>query len=112
MSPSLTKIAAAADMKDMRVEQRNLTGAAEAGRARESQSIGRDGRASSSSNSGSGSDRVELSSLSQTLNASAASRSARVDQLTALYQAGQYQADPAAISKSMVDDAIAGSVFQ
>jgi hypothetical protein len=100
-------------MNVMRVDQRNLAGAAEAGRARESQSIGRDSRpVSSSTSGGSGSDQVELSSLSRALNAGAGARSTRVQQLAAQYQAGQYQPDPAEISKSMVADAIAGSVFQ
>ena len=103
----------AADMNSMRIDQRNLTGAAEAGRARESQSIGRDGRSVSSANSGgSGSDQVELSSLSRALSASASSRSAKIDQLTTQYQAGQYQPDPAETSKSMVSEALAGSAFQ
>ena len=100
-------------MNSMRIDQRNLTGAAEAGRARESQSIGRDGRSISSSTSGgSGSDQVELSSLSRALSASASTRSSRVEQLAARYQAGQYQPDPAEVGKSMVSDAIAGSMFQ
>jgi anti-sigma28 factor (negative regulator of flagellin synthesis) len=100
-------------MNGMRVDQRNLTGAAETGRARESQSVGRDGRSVSSTKSGSsGPDQVELSSLSHALNASASSRSARIDQLTALYQAGQYQPDPAQISKSMVSEALAGSALE
>ena len=100
-------------MKNMRVDQRNLTGAAEAGRAREAQSIGRDGRSVSSSNQdNSNSDRVELSPLSKALSASASSRSAKIDQLTAQYQAGEYQPDPAEISKSMVSDAISSSAFQ
>jgi hypothetical protein len=100
-------------MNGMRVDQRNLTGTGEAGRAQGSQSVGRDGRPVSSTNSGgSGTDHVELSSLSHALNASASSRSARVDQLTALYQAGQYQPDAAETSKSMVSEAITGSSFQ
>jgi hypothetical protein len=100
-------------MKGMRVDQRNLTGAAETGRARESQSIGRDGRSGSSGASGAlGYDHVELSSLSSALNANASSRSARIEQLTAQYQAGQYRPEPAEISKSMVSAAIAGSTFQ
>jgi anti-sigma28 factor (negative regulator of flagellin synthesis) len=100
-------------MNTMRVDQRNLTGAAEAGRAREMQSIGRDGRSISSANSGgSGSDQVELSSLSRALHASANQRSARVEQLAAQYQGGEYQPDPAEISKSMVSEALTGSSFQ
>src|ERR1044072_7661502 len=100
-------------MSSMRVDQRNLTGAAATGRARESQSIGRDGRSVSSANSGgSGSDQVELSSLSRALHANANARSARIDQLTEQYQAGQYQQDPGEISKSMISEAITGSALQ
>jgi anti-sigma28 factor (negative regulator of flagellin synthesis) len=100
-------------MMGMRVDQRNLTGAAETGRAQGSQSIGRDGRSVSSSGSGgSGSDQVELSSLSRALHASASARSSRVEQLAAQYKSGNYQPDPAEISKSMVNDAISGSLFQ
>ena len=98
-------------MNNMRVDPRNLTGAAaaETGRAQESQSIGRSSRAGTGRTGGSGSDQVELSSLSRALNASASSRSSRVDQLAALYQSGQYQPDPAATSKSMVSDALSAS---
>jgi anti-sigma28 factor (negative regulator of flagellin synthesis) len=97
-------------MKGMRVDQRNLTGAAaaEAERARESQSLGRDGRPGAASG-GAGSDHVELSALSRALNAGASSRSARVQELTAQYQAGQYQPDAAGISRTMVGDALASS---
>jgi anti-sigma28 factor (negative regulator of flagellin synthesis) len=99
------------DMTTMRVDQRNLTGAAaaETGKARESQSIGRDGRTESSRSGAAGSDQVDLSPLSRALNASASSRSSRVEQLSAQYQAGQYQPDPADVGKSMVGDALASS---
>ena len=102
-------MANAADMNSMRVDQRNLTGAAaaEAGGAQESQSIGRAARAARRPIGRFGSDQVELSSLSHALNASASSRTSRVDQLTAQYQAGQYQPDPVDTSKSMVSEALA-----
>jgi anti-sigma28 factor (negative regulator of flagellin synthesis) len=104
-------MARADDMTSMRVDQRNLTGAAaaETGKARESQAIGRDGRTGSSRSGGAGSDQVDLSPLSRALNASASSRSSRVEQLSAQYRAGQYQPDPAEVSKSMVGDALASS---
>ena len=89
------------------MDQRNLTGAAETGRANEAQSIQRDGRVGSAATShGSGSDQVELSALSRALHASASSRSTRVAQLAAQYQAGQYQPDPAQLSRTMVSDAL------
>jgi hypothetical protein len=101
------------DMNGMRVDPRNLTGAAEAGRAQESQSAGRAGRSTPSAISSSyGGDRIDLSSLSRTLDASESARSSRIAGLAAQYQAGQYQPDPAEISRSMVSDAIAGSTFQ
>ena len=99
-----------ADKSSMRVDQRNLAGAAatEAERAREAQSLGRGGRSGAASG-GAGSDHVELSALSRVLNTGASSRSARIEQLTAQYQAGQYQPDPAEISRTMIDDALACS---
>src|SRR5213593_4560636 len=102
--------AAAADMIGMRVDHRNLTGTsgAETGRPQEAQSITRDGRSgSSAARGGAGADHVELSPLSRALSASASSRSARVAELSAQYQAGKYQVDPAQLSQSMVSDALA-----
>ena len=97
------------DMKGMRVDQRNLTGAAgaETSRAQEAQSIGRDGRAGTPGRGGAGLDQVELSPLSRALSSSAAARSDRVAQLAAQYQAGRYQADPAQVGQSMLADALA-----
>ena len=97
----------------MRVDQRNLTGAAEAGRAQESQSIGRAGRSLSSATSGaSGGDRIELSSLARALDVSASARSSRIDRLATQYQTDQYQPNPTKISKSIINDAVAESLFQ
>src|SRR5438105_2931085 len=91
---TVREIAGAADMSGMRVDQRNLTGtAAETGRARESQAVGRDGRAGTAASGGSGADQVELSGLSRALQASASARSSRVEQLAGQYQSGQYQPD-------------------
>ena len=99
-----------ADMSGMRVDQRNLTGtAAETGRAAESQPSGRGGRAGTAASGGSGADQVELSGLSRALHASASSLNSRVEQLAAQYQAGQYQPDAAAISRSMVGEALGSS---
>lgn len=46
--------------------------------------------------------------LSQTLNAGAADRASRVEQLRALVQSGQYQVDSGALSKSIVDATLNG----
>jgi flagellar biosynthesis anti-sigma factor FlgM len=58
-----------------------------------------------------GEDRVELSSaagsLWTALETAAGSRAARVEALRATYQAGGYRADPAAISRGMVDEGLA-----
>ena len=97
-------------MNDMRVDQRNLTGAGgvETGRAQEAQSIGRGGRSgASSARGGPGADQVELSALSRALSSSAATRSERVAELATQYQAGQYQVDPVQLGRAMVADALA-----
>jgi len=99
----------AADMKDMRVDQRNLTGVAggETGRAQEAQSIGHEGRpGASAARGGPGADHVELSALSRALSSGAATRSQRIAQLAAQYHAGQYQVDPAQLGQTMVSDAL------
>jgi flagellar biosynthesis anti-sigma factor FlgM len=57
-------------------------------------------------------DRVDFGSqntlVSQTLDAGAAARTARVEQLRALVQSGQYQVDTGALSKSIVDATLNG----
>lgn len=58
------------------------------------------------------SDGVDLGSqsnlLAQTQAAGADGRAARIEQLRALVQSGQYQVDPVALSKSIVDAALSG----
>ena len=96
----------------MRVNDLNLTGASapETGRTQGSQAVERDTSSRSSAARGnSGGDKVEFSPLSHVLQASASSRSARVDQLTAQYRAGQYQVDAARVGKAMVSEAITSS---
>ncbi len=57
-------------------------------------------------------DKIDLNSqaslLSQAQNAGASERSANVERLRALVQSGQYQLDPGALSRSIVDASIAG----
>jgi flagellar biosynthesis anti-sigma factor FlgM len=70
------------------------------------------GRAPSTASSSS-SDQIDLGSqaglLSQAQNAGSSDRQARVEQLRALVQSGQYQVDPAALSKSIVNAALNGN---
>jgi flagellar biosynthesis anti-sigma factor FlgM len=58
------------------------------------------------------SDQIDLGNqsglVSQAQTAGADSRAARIEQLRALVQSGQYQVDPAALSRSLVDSALSG----
>lgn len=68
-----------------------------------------------SASGGGTTDRVEISSLSEGLSSAMANldaqRSDKVSRLAALYAQGQYQIDPAAISRSLISSAIsAGAV--
>lgn len=57
-------------------------------------------------------DQIDLGSqaglLSQAQSAGASDREARIEQLRALVQSGQYQVDPAALSQSIVNAALNG----
>jgi anti-sigma28 factor (negative regulator of flagellin synthesis) len=68
------------------------------------------GGAAGTGSTRSSSDQVQLSNLSASLLAAGdsggASRSARVQQLSADYRAGRYQVDPQALSSRLVDEAI------
>jgi flagellar biosynthesis anti-sigma factor FlgM len=60
---------------------------------------------------GTASDQVDLGSqglVSQTLSAGTADRAARVEELKALVQSGQYQVDTGALSRSIVDATLKG----
>jgi hypothetical protein len=69
---------------------------------------------SSGSISNSGADQVDISSLSGSIGAAssalASQQSARVNQLTALYASGQFQANSAQLSRALVTSAMGGSV--
>jgi anti-sigma28 factor (negative regulator of flagellin synthesis) len=98
----------------MRVNDHNQTGAsAEAGRAQETQRLDRGGKSRSAA-SGSGGDRIELSStLTSVSRATAAhhsERSAKVRELAAAYQSGAYRPDAAATSRAMVSEALASGI--
>jgi anti-sigma28 factor (negative regulator of flagellin synthesis) len=96
----------------MRINDRSLTGTgtAETGKAVEAQrpDEARGGKAAASS--GGGGDRVELSGtlgrLSQTLAKFGSAREARVQQLAAQYQSGNYHPDSAATGRAMVSEAL------
>ena len=95
----------------MRIYDRDLTGAAEAGRAPEMQRAGRENRSGSAAPGAQASDdRVEFSSrlgrLSEAMSASTAERANRVDALRVLYQEGRYGVDSAAVSRAMVSEAL------
>jgi len=63
------------------------------------------------SSSGGASDRVEMSSLSESISSASASlesqRADKVSRLATLYAQGQYQIDPTRISQSLISNAIA-----
>jgi len=97
---------------DMRVNDRNLTGAtAEFGRTQESQKTecSASSGAQSTSRSAQG-DQVELSGalgrLSQALNSQGTERAARVAALTAAYRSGSYQPNAMGASKGLVSEAL------
>jgi len=65
----------------------------------------------SSGASSSGEDQVQISSLSSSLAANESQRAARVQQLAALYQGGQYEVNSMDVSRALVNHAIqAGGV--
>jgi anti-sigma28 factor (negative regulator of flagellin synthesis) len=95
----------------MRIYDQNLNGAgaAQTGAANEVQRTDREGGARAHGAT-SDRDRVELSSslasLSRTLEAHHADRAARVQELAAQYQRGEYRPDSAATSRAMVGEAL------
>ena len=94
----------------MRIYDRNLTGttAPESGRA---QKVDHFESGSSGGTAGTGGDRVELSSnlgrLARVLEASQSDRASKVAALAAQYESGHYRPGAAAISRRMIDDAVA-----
>ena len=96
----------------MRVNEHNTTGAsaAEAGRAHETNRV-EGGLGSTAATSRAGGDRVELSSTSAAVSRAMAAhhsdRAAKVHDLAAQYQRGQYRVDNAATSRGLVSEAVA-----
>lgn len=80
-------------------------GASETSRAQEVSRATTGGKPSSGS-AASGEDQVEISSLSSTLAAQGSEHAARVQQLAAVYQSGNYQVNSMDVSKAMVDNAL------
>jgi flagellar biosynthesis anti-sigma factor FlgM len=97
----------------MRIYDRDLTGtaSAESGRSQETQRTDRDAT-TASSQSGTASDRVELSSglatVSRALAAYGSDRANKVQQLTAQFQSGSYSPNSLAVSQGMVAHALSG----
>ena len=69
------------------------------------------GKSRAAAGAGAPTDAVELSSFAQQINdlqAEPTSRDARVEQLRALYQGGNYQVDSAAVASRIIDDSLIG----
>lgn len=101
---------------EMKIYDRNLTGAAAAGSTRTQDTQKADSNPStgvpSSSRSGGG-DQVELSGtlgrLSQALAAQGTERASHVATLTAAYRSGSYQPDSMGASKGLISEALSAS---
>lgn len=91
----------------IRIYNDGLAGAAasEASRAQELSRASSTGKSSGTSAIG-GEDQVSISSLSETLSAQSSQRSARVQDLTAVYQSGQYQVNSQNVGSAIVNDAL------
>jgi len=85
------------------------TAASETSRAQELSRTTTTGRTSSGS-SASGEDQVQISSLSEALSAQGSQRTARVQDLAAVYKSGRYQVNSMDVSHAIVNKALqAGS---
>ncbi len=88
----------------------NLAPSTNTARTAGTESVRSSGGGAGTSGAQRSSDQVSLSDfasqISSHLEASAASREARVSQLAAAYQSGSYQPDLAAVSKSIVDSSM------
>jgi|HubBroStandDraft_2_1064218.scaffolds.fasta_scaffold766837_2 anti-sigma28 factor (negative regulator of flagellin synthesis) len=96
----------------MKVTNQNLTGASTAGTSG-AQEIQRSGSGSNSSaKPGAGGDSVEFSStlgsLSRAMESFGSSRQSMVQSLAAQYQSGTYKVNSAAVSSSMISEALGG----
>ena len=80
-------------------------GASDAARVQELSHGISGGKATSGVSSG-GEDQVQISPLSSALTAQGNERAARVQQLAATYQGGQYQVNPTDVSRAIVNRAL------
>jgi anti-sigma28 factor (negative regulator of flagellin synthesis) len=80
-------------------------GASETSRAQELSRTTTGGAPSSGSTAG-GEDQVQISSVSSSLSAQGSERAARVQELAAAYQSGQYHVNSLDLSKALVDNAL------
>jgi flagellar biosynthesis anti-sigma factor FlgM len=96
----------------MRINDGNLTGTSEAGRAPETQKAEAGGAARTPLAQGGG-DRVEFSgslgALARAVSSDQTGRASRIAALAAQVQSGTYQPDPAAISRGMIAEGLAGA---
>ena len=81
-------------------------GASEATRTQDLSRATTGGKPSSGASTG-GEDQVQISSLSTTLAADASQHAARVQELSAVYQSGQYQVNSIDVSSAIVKHALA-----
>jgi hypothetical protein len=99
----------------MKIYDTSLTGtsAAELGRTQQTQSTGKAGSSSSTTQAGAG-DRVEFSGsmgqLTRALSAFESSQGSRLQALTSDYQSGRYQSSSLATSKSMITEALSAGL--
>lgn len=85
-------------------------GASETSRTQELSRAATAGKPSSAASS-SGEDQVQISSLSSSLETQGSQRAARLQQLAAAYQSGQYEVNSMDVSRAIVNNALqAGSV--
>jgi anti-sigma28 factor (negative regulator of flagellin synthesis) len=89
-----------------------LAGAGGASETSRTQELSRPATGGSApSGAAAGEDQVQISSLSSNLSAQGSQRAARVQELAAAYQSGQYQVNSLEVSKALVNQAIkAGGV--
>jgi anti-sigma28 factor (negative regulator of flagellin synthesis) len=103
---------------DMKVYDRNLTGAAAAGSSRteDTRKAGGDSSSAASSGRGTSGDQVQLSGtfgrLSQALSVQGSQRAAKVAALTAAYRSGNYQPNAVGTAKGLVSEALSAGGAQ
>jgi anti-sigma28 factor (negative regulator of flagellin synthesis) len=92
----------------MKIDQQNLA-ATNSGAARTSDvgaaSLSKSGARTSASEGG---DSVEISGLSRVIQSYSSQRAAKVQQLKAQVGSGQYAADPAVVSRALVNESLSG----